>query len=222
MLNKEKSKEYEKYLMKKKAELLKFLREKAVNFWKFASMDEYLCKLKKEEKLCYEGDATRLYQSVYAALARYFDRQGDEFLFDSLSIHDTNDAIAYLFGEKLERNKVDIVELIGQLGDGSADFSDSDHYLLSRLNKAYIKFLENKILHIQMVTGQEFVMSKAAFQIKDVTINAGGSMIIDYQCIFKEKVSDGRLWIGVRYLSMSDELLKKNAKQKKSILAWKY
>ena len=32
MLNKEKSKEYEKYLMKKKAELLKFLREKAVNF----------------------------------------------------------------------------------------------------------------------------------------------------------------------------------------------
>lgn len=222
MLNKEQSKEYEKYLMKKKAELLKYLRRQSVNLGKFTSMDEYLDKLKKEEKLCYEGDATRLYQSVYVALARYFDRQGDEFLFDSLSIRDTNDAIAYLFGKKLERNNVDIVELIGQLDDGSVDFSDSDHYLLSKLNKSYVKFLENKILHIQMVTGQEFVMSKAAFQIKDVTINAGGSMIIDYQCIFKEKVSDGRLWIGVRYLSMDDELLKKNAKQKKSILGWKY
>ena len=208
--------------MKKKAELLKFLREKAVNLGKFTSMDEYLCKLKKEEKLCVEGDATRLYQSVYVALARYFDRQSDEFLSDSLSIHDTNDAIAYLFGKKLERNKIDIAELIGQLDDGSAYFSDSDHYLLSKLNKSYIKFLENKILHIQMITGQEFVMSKAAFQIKDVTINAGGSMIIDYQCIFKEKVSDMRLQIGVRYLSMSDEQLRKNAKQKKSILGWKY
>ena len=222
MLNKEQSKEYEKYLTKKKAELLKYLRRQAVNLGKFTSMDEYLCKLKKEEKLCIEGDATRLYQSVYVALARYFDRQGDEFLYDSLNIHDTNDAIAYLFGKRIERNKVDIVELIGQLDDGSVDFSDSDHYLLSKLNKSYVKFLENKILHIQMVTGQEFVMSKAAFQIKDVTINAGGSMIIDYQCIFKEKVSDGRLWIGVRYLSMDDELLKKNAKQKKSILGWKY
>lgn len=222
MLNKEQSKEYEKYLMKKKAELLKYLREKAVNLGKFTSMGEYLDKLKKEERLCVEGDATRLYQSVYTALARYFDRQGDEFLYDSLNIHDTNDAIAYLFGKKLERNKVDIVELIKQLDDGCADFSDGDHYLLSKLNKSYIKFLENKILHIQTVTGQEFVMSKAAFQIKDVTINAGGSMIIDYQCIFKEKVSDGRLWIGVRYLSMSDEQLRKNAKQKKSILGWKY
>lgn len=222
MLNKEKSKEYEKYLIKKKAELLKFLREKAVNLGRFTSMDDYFCKLKKEEGLCIEGDATRLYQSVYVALARYFDRQGDEFLFDSLSIRDTNDAIAYLFGKKLERNKIDIAELIGQLDDGSAYFSDSDHYLLSKLNKSYVKFLENKILHIQMITGQEFVMSKAAFQIKDVTINAGGSMIIDYQCIFKEKVSDGRLWIGVRYLSMDDALLKKNAKQKKSILGWKY
>ena len=222
MLNQEQSKEYEKYLMKKKAELVKYLREKAVNLGKFASMDEYLDKLKKEEKLCYEGDATKLYQSVYVALARYFDRQGDEFLFDSLSIHDTNDAIAYLFGKKLERNKVDIVELIGQLDGGCADFSDSDHYLLSKLNKSYIKFLENKILHIQMVVGQEFIMSKTEFHITNVTINAGGSMIIDYQCIFKEKVSDGRLWIGVRYLSMSDELLKKNAKQKKSILGWKY
>ena len=224
MLNKEKSKEYEKYLMKKKAELLKYLRRYAVNLGKFTSMDEYLDKLKKEERLCVEGDATRLYQSVYAALARYFDRyrQGDEFLYDSLSIHDTNDAIAYLFGKRFEHNKIDIAELIGQLDDGSVEFSDSDHYLLSKLNKSYIKFLENKILHIQMVTGQEFVMSKAAFQIKDVTINAGGSMIIDYQCIFKEKVSDGRLWFGVRYLSMSDEQLRKNAKQKKSILGWKY
>ena len=222
MLNKEKSKEYEKYFMKKKTELVKYLREKAVGFGKFSSMDEYLDKLKKEDKLCIEGDATRLYQSVYAALARYFDRQGDEFLSESLGIHDTNDAIAYMFGKKIERNKVDIVELIGQLDDGCVDFSDSDHYLLSKLSKSYIKFLENKILHIQAITGQEFVMSKVAFQIKDVTVNAGGSMIIDYQCIFKEKVSDGRLWIGVRYLSMSDEQLRKNAKQKKSILGWKY
>ena len=222
MLNKEKSKEYEKYLMKKKAELVKYLREKSVGFGRFASMDEYLDKLKKEEKLCYEGDATRLYQSVYAALARYFDRQSDEFLSDRLGIHDTNDAIAYMFGKRFEHNKVDIVELIGQLDDGCADFSDSDHYLLSKLNKSYIKFLENKILHIQTITGQEFVMSKAAFQITNVTINAGGSMIIDYQCIFKEKVCDGRIWIGVRYLSMSDEQLRKNAQQKKSILGWKY
>lgn len=221
MLNKEESKKYEKHLMKKKAELLKYLRRQAVNLGKFTSMDEYLCKLKKEEKLCIEGDATRLYQSVYAALARYLNRH-DEFLSDSLGIRDTNDAIAYMFGKRFERNKVDIVELIKQLDDGCADFSDNDHYLLSRLNKAYIKFLENKILHIQTVAGQEFVMSKTEFHITNVTINAGGSMIIDYQCIFKEKVSDGRLWIGVRYLSMSDELLKKNAKQKKSILAWKY
>lgn len=222
MLNQEQSKDYEKYLMKKKVELLKYLRRQVVELGRFTSMDDYLDKLKKEGKLCYEGSATRLYQSVYAALARYFDRQGDEFLYDSLCIHDTNDAIACLFGKKIERNKVDIVELISQLDGGCADFSDSDHYLLSKLNKSYIKFLENKILHIQMVTGQEFVMSKAAFQIKDVTINAGGSMIIDYQCIFKEKVSDGRLWLGVRYLSMDDALLKKNAKQKKSILGWKY
>ena len=222
MLNQEKSKEYEKYLMKKKAELLKYLRRQSVNLGRFTSMGEYLDKLKKEEKLCVEGDATRLYQSVYVALARYFNRQSDEFLSDSLSIHDTNDAIAYLFGKRFEHNKIDLVELIGQLDGNCADFSDSDHYLLSKLNKSYIKFLENKILHIQAVTGQEFVMSEASFQIKDVTINAGGSMIIDYQCIFKEKVSDGRLWIGVRYLSMDDELLKKNAKQKKSILGWKY
>lgn len=222
MLNKEKSKEYEKYLMKKKVELLKYLRRQAVNLGKFASMDEYLDKLKKEEKLCYEGDATRLYQSVYAALARYFDRQVDEFLSDSLSIHDTNDAIAYLFGKKFERNKVDIVELIKQLNDDCVELEYSDYYLLLELNKVYVKFLENKIFHIQMITGQEFVASKTAFQIKNIRINAGGSMIVDYQCIFKEKVSDMRLQIGVRYLSMSDEQLRKSAKQNKSILGWKY
>lgn len=43
MLNKEQSKEYEKYLTKKKAELLKYLRRQAVNLGKFTSMDEYLC-----------------------------------------------------------------------------------------------------------------------------------------------------------------------------------
>lgn len=222
MLNEEKSKEYEKYLMKKKAELVKYLKGKAVGLEKFASVDEYLREQKEEELCNEEGDAFRLYESVNIALTGYLNRQSDEFLLDSLCIDDANDAIAYMFGKKFKRNKIDLVELIGQLDDGCADFSDSDHYLLSKLNKSYIKFLENKILHIQMITGQEFVMSKAAFQIKDVTINAGGSMIIDYQCIFKEKVSDGRLWIGVRYLSMSDELLKKNAKQKKSILGWKY
>lgn len=222
MLNQEESKKYEKYLMKKKAELLEYLKGKAVGFEKFTSMDEYLCKVKEEEELCDEGDAFRLYESVNIALTGYLNRQSDEFLLDSLCIDDANDAIVYMFGKKFKRNKVDIVELIGQLDDGTAEFSDSDHYLLSKLNKSYVKFLENKILHIQMITGQEFVMSKAAFQIKDVTINAGGSMIIDYQCIFKEKVSDGRLWIGVRYLSMDDALLKKNAKQKKSILGWKY
>lgn len=222
MLNEEKSKEYEKYLMKKKAELVKYLKGKAVGLEKFASVDEYLREQKEEELCNEEGDAFRLYESVNIALTGYLNRQSDEFLLDSLCIDDANDAIAYMFGKKFKRNKIDLVELIGQLDDGCADFSDSDHYLLSKLNKSYVKFLENKILHIQMVTGQEFVMSKAAFQIKDVTINAGGSMIIDYQCIFKEKVSDGRLWIGVRYLSMDDELLKKNAKQKKSILGWKY
>lgn len=55
MLNQEESKKYEKYLMKKKAELLKYLRRQAVNLGKFTSMDEYLCKLKKEEGLCVEG-----------------------------------------------------------------------------------------------------------------------------------------------------------------------
>lgn len=222
MLNKEKSKEYEKYLMKKKAELVKYLREKAVGLEKFASMDEYL-RERKEEELCNEeGDAFRLYESVNIALTGYFNRQSDEFLFDSLCIDDANDAIAYMFFKKIERNKVDIVELIGQLNDDCVDFSDSDHYLLSKLNQSYIRFLENKILHIQMITGQELVMSKEVFRIKGVEINAGGSMIIDYQCLFKEKVNDGRLWIGVRYLSMSDEQLRKNAKQKKSILGWKY
>lgn len=224
MLNQENSKEYEKYLMKKKAELLKYLRRQSVNLGKFTSMDEYLDKLKKEEKLCYEGDATRLYQSVYAALSRYFDRhrQGDDFLYDSLSIHDTNDAIAYLFGKKLERNKVDIVELIGQLDDGTAEFSDSDHYLLSKLNKSYIKFLENKILHIQLLTGHKLIASEDDFCIKNVTINAGGIMIINYQCELEGKIVDKVLWLGARYLSMSDALLKKKAEQKKSILAWKY
>jgi hypothetical protein len=222
MLNKEKSKEYEQYLVKKKAELVKYLREKAVGLEKFASMDEYL-RERKEEELCNEeGDAFRLYESVNIALAGYYNRQGDEFLFDSLCIDDANDAIAYMFWKRFERNKVDIVELIRQLNDDSAEFSDSDHYLLSKLNESYIRFLENKILHIQMITGQELVMSKVAFRIKGLTINAGGSMIIDYQCIFREKVNDGRLWIGVRYLSMSDEQLVKNAQQKKSILGWKY
>lgn len=222
MLNKEKSKEYEKYLMKKKAELLKYLRRQSVNLGKFTSMDEYLGELKKEEKLCYEGDATRLYQSVYAALARYFDRQGDEFLFDSLSIHNTNDAIAYLFGKKLERNKVDIVELIGQLDDGSVDFSDSDHYLLSKLNKSYIKFLENKILHIQLLTGHKLIASEDQFCIKNATINAGGVMIINYQCELEGKIVDKVLWLGARYLSMNDALLKKRAKQKQNVNTWKY
>ena len=222
MLNQEKSKEYEKYLMKKKAELLEYLRRQAVNLGKFASMDEYLDKLKKEEKLCVEGDATRLYQSVYAALARYFDRQGDEFLFDSLSIRDTNDAIAYLFGKKLERNKIDIAELIGQLDDGSAYFSDSDHYLLSKLNKSYVKFLENKILHIQMITGHKLIASEDQFCIKNVTINAGGIMIINYQCKLEGEIVDKVLWLGARYLSMSDALLKKKSKQKQNVNTWKY
>lgn len=210
--------------MKKKAELLKYLRRQSVNLGKFASMDEYLDKLKKEEKLCVEGDATRLYQSVYAALSRYFDRhrQGDDFLYDSLSIHDTNDAIAHLFGKKLERNKVDIVELIGQLDDGTAEFSDSDHYLLSKLNKSYIKFLENKILHIQMITGHKLIASEDQFCVKNVTINAAGIMTINYQCKLEGEIVDKVLWLGARYLSMNDVLLKKKAEQKKSILAWKY
>ena len=42
--------------MKKKAELLKYLRRQSVNLGKFVSMDEYLDKLKKEEKLCVEGE----------------------------------------------------------------------------------------------------------------------------------------------------------------------
>ena len=208
--------------MKKKAELLKYLRRQAVNLGKFVSMDEYLDKLKKEEKLCVEGDATRLYQSVYAALSRYFDRQGDEFLFDSLSIHDTNDAIAYLFGKKIERNKVDIVELIGQLDDGTAEFSDSDHYLLSKLNKSYIKFLENKILHIQMITGHKLIASEDDFCIKNATINVAGIMIINYQCELEGKIVDKVLWLGARYLSMNDVLLKKKSKQKQNCNTWKY
>lgn len=222
MLNKEKSKEYEKYLMKKKAELLKYLRRQSVNLGKFASMDEYLDKLKKEEKLCVEGDATRLYQSVYVALARYFNRQSDEFLSDSLGIRDTNDAIAYMFGKKLKQNKVDIVELIGQLDEGCADFSDSDHYLLSKLNKSYIKFLENKILHIQMITGHKLIASEDQFCIKNVTINAGGITIINYQCELEGKIVDKVLWLGARYLSMSDALLKKKSKQKQNVNTWKY
>lgn len=224
MLNKEQSKSYEKYLMKKKAELLKYLRRQAVNLGKFASMDEYLDKLKKEEKFCVEGDATRLYQSVYAALSRYFDRhrQGDDFLYDSLSIHDTNDAIAYLFGKKLERNKVDIVELIGQLRDGIAEIGDGEHYMLLELHRTYLEFLETKILHIQLLTGHKLIASEDQFCIKNVTINAGGIMIINYQCELEGKIVDKVLWLGARYLSMNDVLLKKKSKQKQNVNTWKY
>lgn len=224
MLNKEKSKEYEKYLIKKKAELLKYLRRQSVNLGKFTSMDEYLDKLKKEEKLCYEGDATRLYQSVYAALSRYFDRhrQGDDFLYDSLSIHDTNDAIAYLFGKKLERNKVDIVELIGQLRDGIAEIGDGEHYMLLELHRTYLEFLETKILHIQMITGHKLIVSEDDFCIKNATINVAGIMIINYQCELEGKIVDKVLWLGARYLSMSDVLLKKKSKQKQNCNTWKY
>lgn len=222
MLNKEKSKEYEKYLMKKKAELLEYLRRQAVDLGKFTSMDEYLSELKKEEKLCDEGAATRLYQSVYAALARYFDRQGDEFLFDSLSIHDTNDAIAYLFGKKLERNKVDIVELIGQLRDGVAEIGDGGHYLLLELHRTYLEFLETRILHIQLLTGHKLIASEDQFCIKNVTINAGGVMIINYRCELEGEIVDKVLWLGAKYLSMSDALLKKKSKQKQNCNTWKY
>ena len=222
MLNKEQSKEYEKHLMKKKAELLKYLRRQSVNLGKFTSMDEYLDKLKKEEKLCVEGDATRLYQSVYVALARYFNRQSDEFLSDSLGIHDTNDAIAYLFGKKFERNKVDIIELTKQLNDGCVELEYSDYCLLLELNKAYIKFLENKILHIQLLTGHKLIASEDQFCIKNATINAGGAMIINYQCELEGEIVDRVLWLGVRYLSMSDELLKKRAEQKQNCNTWKY
>lgn len=222
MLNQENSKEYEKYLMKKKAELLKFLREKAVNLGKFTSMDEYLDKLKTEEKLCYEGDATRLYQSVYVALARYFNRQSDEFLSDSLGIHDTNDAIAYLFGKKFERNKVDIVELIGQLRDGIAEIGDGEHYLLLELHRTYLEFLETRILHIQLLTGHKLIASEDQFCIKNATVNVAGIMIINYQCELEGKIVDKVLWLGARYLSMSDVLLKKKSKQKQNCNTWKY
>lgn len=217
MLNKEQSKKYEKYLMKKKAELLEYLRRQAVNLGKFTSMGEYLDKLKKEEKLCVEGDATRLYQSVYAALSRYFDRhrQGDDFLYDSLSIHDTNDAIAYLFGKKLERNKVDIVELIGQLRDGIAEIGDGEHYMLLELHRTYLDFLETRILHIQLLTGHKLIASEDQFCIKNATINAGGVMIINYQCELEGKIVDKVLWLGARYLSMNDVLLKKNLNKSK-------
>ena len=224
MLNKEQSKEYEKYLMKKKAELLKYLRRQSVNLGKFTSMDEYLDKLKKEEKLCYEGDATRLYQSVYAALSRYFDRhrQGDDFLYDSLSIHDTNDAIAYLIGKKLERNKVDIVELIGQLRDGIAEIGDGEHYMLLELHRTYLEFLETKILHIQMITGHKLIVSEDDFCIKNVTINAAGIMTINYQCKLEGEIVDKVLWLGAKYLSMSDALLKKKSKQKQNVYTWEH
>lgn len=43
MLNQEESKKYEKCLMKKKAELLKYLRRQAVNLGKFTSItQEYI------------------------------------------------------------------------------------------------------------------------------------------------------------------------------------
>lgn len=222
MLNQKQSKEYEKYLMKKKAELLKYLKGKAVGFEKFTSMDEYLCEVKEEEELCDEGDAFRLYESVNIALTGYLNRQSDKFLLDSLCIDDANDAIAYMFGKKIERNKVDIVELIGQLDDGTAEFSDSDHYLLSKLNKSYIKFLENKILHIQMITGHKLIASEDQFCIKNVTINAAGIMTINYQCKLEGEIVDKVLWLGAKYLSMSDALLKKKSKQKQNVYTWEH
>lgn len=222
MLNQKQSKEYEKYLMKKKAELLKYLKGKAVGFEKFTSMDEYLCEVKEEEELCDEGDAFRLYESVNIALTGYLNRQSDKFLLDSLCIDDANDAIAYMFGKKIERNKVDIVELIGQLRDGIAEVGDGEHYMLLELHRTYLEFLETRILHIQLLTGHKLIASEDQFCIKNVTINAGGIMIINYQCELEGKIVDKVLWLGARYLSMSDVLLKKKSKQKQNVNTWKY
>ena len=120
--------------MKKKAELVKYLKGKAVGFEKFASMDEYLCEV-KEEELCDEGDTFRLYESVNIALTGYLNRQSDEFLLDSLCIDDANDAIAYMFGKKFKRNKVDIVELIRQLRDGVAEIGDGRTLSVARTSQ---------------------------------------------------------------------------------------
>ena len=47
-------------------------------------------------------------------------------------------------------------------------------------------------------------------------------MIINYQCKLEGEIVDKVLWLGVRYLSMSDGLLKKRAKQKQNCNTWKY
>ena len=93
---------------------------------------------------------------------------------------------------------------------------------LSRLNKAYIKFLENKILHIQLLTGHKLIAGEDQFCIKNAIINAGGIMIINYQCELEGEIVDKVLWLGAKYLSMSDALLKKRAEQKQNVNTWKY
>lgn len=114
------------------------------------------------------------------------------------------------------------MELIGQLRDGVAEVGDGEHYMLLELHRTYLEFLEAKILHIQLLTGHKLIASEDQFCIKSVTTSASGSMTIDYQCELEGKIVDKVLRIGMRYLSMDDALLKKNAKQKKRITDWKY
>lgn len=47
-------------------------------------------------------------------------------------------------------------------------------------------------------------------------------MIINYQCKLEGEVVDKVLWLGARYLSMNDVLLKKKSKQKQNVNTWKY
>ena len=47
-------------------------------------------------------------------------------------------------------------------------------------------------------------------------------MIINYQCELEGKIVDKVLWLGARYLSMNDVLLKKKSKQKQNVNTWKY
>ncbi len=89
---------------------------------------------------------------------------------------------------RIERNKVDIVELIGQLRDGVAEVGDGEHYMLPELHSTYLELLGSKNpSHSTTHWTQVNWVSEDQFCIKNVTINAGGVMIINYQCELEGK-----------------------------------
>lgn len=70
--------------------------------------------------------------------------------------------------------------------------------------------------------GNKLIASEDQFCVKNAIINAAGIMIINYQCKLEGEIVDKVLWLGAKYLSMSDALLKKKSKQKQNVYTWEH